>query len=128
MLKFWEVGKKIVAVGRNYAAHAKELKNEVPSAPFFFLKPTTAYLLPGSPILIPKDIGEVHHEGIPSEQCIRLESNDRKMREGEGRGRRGRNGDREETNNNSIFIFCTFHNMEKIPEMLIGFSWQLNLV
>jgi len=60
--RFWEVGKKIVAIGRNYAAHAKELGNEVPSAPFFFLKPTTSYIREGSPIEIPSSIGEVHHE------------------------------------------------------------------
>jgi len=62
MLRFWEVGRKIIAVGRNYAAHAKELGNNIPEAPFFFLKPTTSYILPGVPILIPHGIGEVHHE------------------------------------------------------------------
>jgi len=60
--RFWEVGKKIVAIGRNYAAHAKELGNEVPAAPFFFLKPTTSYIREGQPIQIPASIGEVHHE------------------------------------------------------------------
>jgi acylpyruvate hydrolase len=50
-----------VAVGRNYASHAKELNNPIPSKPFFFLKPTSSYLLEGSPIEIPKG-AEVHHE------------------------------------------------------------------
>ena len=30
---------KIFCVGRNYAEHAKELKNEVPAAPVIFMKP-----------------------------------------------------------------------------------------
>eukprot|EP00958_Prasinococcus_capsulatus_P024663 scaffold3886_cov399-Prasinococcus_capsulatus_cf.AAC.20 len=36
------VGSKIVAVGRNFAAHARELGNEVPARPFFFIKPRSA--------------------------------------------------------------------------------------
>ena len=56
-------GKKIMCVGRNYAAHAKELGNAVPTSPFFFLKPTTSYVREGSPILLPKALGEIHHEG-----------------------------------------------------------------
>ncbi|KAN0037358.1 hypothetical protein ACTFIV_002703 [Dictyostelium citrinum] len=63
MNKFWETGRKIVAVGRNYAQHAKELGNEVPSEPFFFLKPTSSYLLQGTgPIEIPSESSDIHHE------------------------------------------------------------------
>ena len=54
---------QIVAIGRNYAAHAKELGNAVPKEPFFFLKPTSSYLSPGEgPIELPKGT-DVHHEG-----------------------------------------------------------------
>ncbi|EGG21659.1 hypothetical protein DFA_01545 [Cavenderia fasciculata] len=62
LIKFWEKGTKIVAVARNYVAHAKELGNEVPSEPFFFLKPKSSYCLQGSPIEIPKQTNDVHHE------------------------------------------------------------------
>ena len=55
---------KIVCIGRNYAEHAKELGNEVPAKPVFFLKPTTTLLAPGAPIVRPvHQSGEVHHEG-----------------------------------------------------------------
>lgn len=54
---------KILAVARNYAAHAKELGNEVPEAPLFFSKASSIAVGPGSPIVIPRDLeGEVHHE------------------------------------------------------------------
>jgi acylpyruvate hydrolase len=54
-------GKKIVAIGRNYAAHAKELNNAVPKEPFFFLKPTSSYLPSGGKLEIPQGI-LAHHE------------------------------------------------------------------
>lgn len=53
---------KVVCVGRNYAAHARELGNAVPEAPILFLKPSTA-LVPLSPsFAIPQGRGECHHE------------------------------------------------------------------
>ena len=53
---------KAVCVGRNYAAHAKELGNVVPDAPILFLKPSTA-IVPLSPSFsIPSDRGSCHHE------------------------------------------------------------------
>ncbi|BGP30127.1 hypothetical protein JCM10296v2_001879 [Rhodotorula toruloides] len=55
-------GKKCVAIGRNYAAHIKELNNTTPSEPFFFLKPTTSYALSDDgKVEIPKGV-VVHHE------------------------------------------------------------------
>ena len=54
---------KIVCVGRNYAAHAAELGNEVPSDPLIFLKPPSALIGPGEPIVLPPGVGEVHYEG-----------------------------------------------------------------
>jgi len=53
---------KIIAVGRNYVDHAKELNNEVPESPAIFLKPPTTVIGPMAPILIPRGVGEVHHE------------------------------------------------------------------
>lgn len=55
---------KIVAVGRNYADHAAELGNDVPSEPLLFLKPSTAVIGPGDPIRMPTDLSdEVSYEG-----------------------------------------------------------------
>ncbi len=53
---------KIVCVGRNYAAHAQELGNVVPSRPILFLKPPSSLVPDGAAIEIPRGIGEVHHE------------------------------------------------------------------
>lgn len=52
-----------MAIGRNYAEHAKELNNAVPKEPFFFLKPTTSYVPDGGEIQIPRGI-IAHHEGL----------------------------------------------------------------
>ncbi len=53
---------KIIAVGRNYAAHAKEMGNEVPVSPMIFLKPSTSIIGPGEPILLPWQSEQVEHE------------------------------------------------------------------
>ncbi|KAL9541604.1 hypothetical protein MBANPS3_009028 [Mucor bainieri] len=58
---FLTTGRKIVAIGRNYSEHAKELNNAVPETPFFFLKPTSSYLKNGGDIELPQGC-EVHHE------------------------------------------------------------------
>lgn len=60
--RFWEWGRKIICVGRNYADHAKELKNAIPTEPVVFLKPPSAYLREGSPILVPLYSSDLHHE------------------------------------------------------------------
>jgi 2-keto-4-pentenoate hydratase/2-oxohepta-3-ene-1,7-dioic acid hydratase in catechol pathway len=54
---------KVVGVGRNYAAHAAELGNEVPAEPLVFLKPNTSVIGPGDPIQLPAQSSEVHYEG-----------------------------------------------------------------
>ncbi len=54
---------KIVCIGRNYRAHAKELGNEVPPVPLIFLKPSTAVVGPQEAIRCPEQSKEVHHEG-----------------------------------------------------------------
>jgi 2-keto-4-pentenoate hydratase/2-oxohepta-3-ene-1,7-dioic acid hydratase in catechol pathway len=52
---------KIICVGRNYADHAKELGNEVPEKPLLFLKPPSAIIGPGEPIILPNS-ETVHYE------------------------------------------------------------------
>jgi 2-keto-4-pentenoate hydratase/2-oxohepta-3-ene-1,7-dioic acid hydratase in catechol pathway len=53
---------KIVAIGRNYADHAKERGKPVPKEPLLFLKPPSALVGPGEPILHPGWAGRVDHE------------------------------------------------------------------
>lgn len=53
---------KILCLGRNYAAHAKEMNAETPEAPVIFLKPSTAILHEGGEIAIPSISKELHHE------------------------------------------------------------------
>jgi 2-keto-4-pentenoate hydratase/2-oxohepta-3-ene-1,7-dioic acid hydratase in catechol pathway len=53
---------KIVCIGRNYAAHATELGNEVPSEPLLFLKPPSALLGPGGTVRLPPESTRVEHE------------------------------------------------------------------
>ena len=53
---------KIVCVGRNYAKHAEELNNEVPEFPIIFLKPASAMIQSGDPIIYPDFSLEMHHE------------------------------------------------------------------
>lgn len=53
---------KIICVGRNYVAHAKELNNEVPGEPVLFLKPDTALLRNNDPFYIPEWSENLHHE------------------------------------------------------------------
>lgn len=53
---------KAVCVGRNYAAHAQELGNEVPTEPLLFIKPSTALRHLEQPIVLPEGLGAVHHE------------------------------------------------------------------
>jgi 2-keto-4-pentenoate hydratase/2-oxohepta-3-ene-1,7-dioic acid hydratase in catechol pathway len=53
---------KIICVGRNYAAHAKEHNVEVPEVPLLFLKPPSAILGPGANIVLPPQSNQVEHE------------------------------------------------------------------
>ena len=54
---------KIVCVGRNYAAHAKELGNEVPSEPLLFLKAPSSLIIHEEAIALPPHSERVEHEG-----------------------------------------------------------------
>lgn len=69
MQLYWNDGQKIdtacskvVCVGRNYAAHAKELNNPIPKRPLLFIKPSTSLASLESDVVIPLDKGRVEHE------------------------------------------------------------------
>lgn len=67
---------KIVCVGRNYAAHAAELGNEVPKEPLIFLKPPSSIIGPDDPIVLTPYSQRVEHEGelalIVGRRCSQL--------------------------------------------------------
>ncbi len=54
---------KIVCIGRNYLEHARELGNEVPAEPLFFLKPSSSIIANGEMILLPEQSQQVEFEG-----------------------------------------------------------------
>jgi len=53
---------KIIAIGKNYADHAAEMGSDVPTTPILFLKPPTAVIGPLSPIKLPPESSNIHHE------------------------------------------------------------------
>lgn len=53
---------KIIAVGRNYPAHAQELNNQIPEFPVLFLKPDTAILKSNQPFYHPDFSTNIHYE------------------------------------------------------------------
>jgi 2-keto-4-pentenoate hydratase/2-oxohepta-3-ene-1,7-dioic acid hydratase in catechol pathway len=54
---------KIVCVGRNYVAHARELGNDVPAYPLLFMKPPSSLVEDGQTIVLPQQSRRVEHEG-----------------------------------------------------------------
>jgi 2-keto-4-pentenoate hydratase/2-oxohepta-3-ene-1,7-dioic acid hydratase in catechol pathway len=69
---------KIFCVGRNYAEHAKELKNEVPDQPVIFIKPKTALVQYNTPFYYPEFTNELHYE---AELVLRISKNGRYIQE-----------------------------------------------
>jgi 2-keto-4-pentenoate hydratase/2-oxohepta-3-ene-1,7-dioic acid hydratase in catechol pathway len=71
---------KIVCIGRNYAAHAAELGNEVPKEPLMFLKPPSAVTGPEDPIVLTRYSNRVDHEGelaiVIGKRCAHLTDSD----------------------------------------------------
>jgi 2-keto-4-pentenoate hydratase/2-oxohepta-3-ene-1,7-dioic acid hydratase in catechol pathway len=69
---------KIVCVGRNYAEHAKELGNEVPTEPLLFLKAPSSIIFDSDVIIIPDQSEQVEHEAelavIIGNECRNLDS------------------------------------------------------
>ena len=53
---------KIICIGRNYVDHAKELNNQVPTKPVFFMKPDSAMVIANRPFFYPDFSQNVHHE------------------------------------------------------------------
>jgi 2-keto-4-pentenoate hydratase/2-oxohepta-3-ene-1,7-dioic acid hydratase in catechol pathway len=53
---------KIICIGRNYVAHARELNNDVPEKPVFFMKPDSALVISNRPFFYPEFSKDVHHE------------------------------------------------------------------
>ena len=53
---------RIFCIGRNYAAHAAELGNEIPNEPVVFIKPSSCLVTEGEDILFPKHGTDLHHE------------------------------------------------------------------
>ena len=53
---------KIIAIGRNYQEHAKELNNPIPTEPVVFLKPDTALLKEGKAFYHPDFSNDIHYE------------------------------------------------------------------
>lgn len=54
---------KVIGIGRNYADHAKEMGNDIPTSPLVFLVPNTAVVGPDDPVIIPSITQEVSYEG-----------------------------------------------------------------
>ncbi len=71
---------KIVCVGRNYAAHAAELGNDVPKEPLIFLKPPSSIVGPEGPIVLTRYSSRVEHEGelgiVIGKECAHLGDED----------------------------------------------------
>jgi len=71
---------KVVCVGRNYAAHAAELGNDVPKEPLIFLKPPTSVVGPSEAIVLTKYSQRVEHEGelglVIGRRCSHLDDHE----------------------------------------------------
>ena len=67
---------QVVCVGRNYAAHAAELGNEIPKEPLLFLKPPSSIVGPEEAIVLPRFSERVEHEGelalVVGRKCAHL--------------------------------------------------------
>lgn len=82
LARFTQIGKKVVAVGRNYAEHAAELGNAVPSKPLLFMKPPSAYIEAGQKIEIPIGCDDLHHEielGVVINKTCKMVTADKAM-------------------------------------------------
>ena len=69
---------KIFCVGRNYAAHASELGNDIPDEPVIFMKPKSALLQQHTPFYYPEFTNELHYE---AELVLRISKNGKYIQE-----------------------------------------------
>ena len=71
---------KIVCIGRNYAAHAKELGNEVPTEPLMFFKPPSSIIGPAESVVLRVESDKVEHEAelgvVIGKRCSRVSRED----------------------------------------------------
>ncbi|HEY4817276.1 MAG TPA: fumarylacetoacetate hydrolase family protein [Candidatus Acidoferrum sp.] len=71
---------KIVCIGRNYAAHAAELGNEVPKEPLMFLKPHSSIVAAEEPVVLTAYSQRIEHEGelavVIGRRCSQLRDSD----------------------------------------------------
>ncbi len=54
--------RRVLCVGRNYAAHRREMGGDERDPPFFFMKPADALVPPGLPVPYPSQTSDLHHE------------------------------------------------------------------
>ncbi|MFV2178384.1 fumarylacetoacetate hydrolase family protein [Actinomadura sp. LOL_016] len=55
---------KVIAIGKNYADHAREMGGEAPAEPLIFAKPSTSVIGPGEAVAYPEKLSErVDYEG-----------------------------------------------------------------
>lgn len=69
---------KIICIGRNYAEHAKELNNNIPTEPIIFLKPKTALLVEGKALYYPEFTNDLQYE---CELVVRMSKNGKYIQE-----------------------------------------------
>ena len=69
---------KIICIGRNYADHAKELNNKVPSKPMIFMKPPSALLVNHKPLYYPAFTKDLHYE---AEIVLKITKNGRHVQQ-----------------------------------------------
>ena len=71
---------KVWCVGQNYAAHVREMKNEMPKEPLIFMKPISSIVGNGDPVRIPEWAGRVDYEGelavIIGQRCRKVSESD----------------------------------------------------
>ena len=65
---------KIICIGRNYAAHARELNNPIPKRPVIFMKPPSALLVNRKPLYYPEFTNDLHYE---CEVVLKIKKNGR---------------------------------------------------
>ena len=69
---------KIICIGRNYVAHAKELNNPLPEAPVFFMKPDTSLVIRNRPFFYPEFSKDIHYE---TELVVKIKKNGKHIQE-----------------------------------------------
>lgn len=69
---------KIICIGRNYVAHARELNNPLPEKPVFFMKPDTSLIIRNRPFFYPDFSDDIHYE---TELVIKIKKNGRSIQE-----------------------------------------------